>query len=54
MFFLYHCLGGRNALGNLEICCDGLVKAHMLDDLFQVPAEENPISLDDFVKERQL
>ena len=52
MFLLYLCLGGRNALSNLEICCDGLVKGDMLDGLFQVPAEENPISLDDLVGER--
>ena len=49
LFFLYLCLGGRNALGDLEISCDRLVKTHMLDGLFQVPAEENPISLDDLV-----
>ena len=30
------------------------IKAHMLDGLFQVPAEENPISLHDLVRERQL
>ena len=54
MFLLYLYLGGRNALDNLEICCNGLVEGDMLDSSFQFPAEENLISLEDLVRKIQL
>ena len=47
-------LGSRNALEDIEVIHDGLVKAYMLDGLFQRPTEENPVGLDNLVRKRDL